>query len=959
MDILFSATRKYQAKDKARRMPIKRTLTSFFKRKRYTRTETHRFDLRDSDGDRFKRFSAITFRGTLAQIRTKRIKWVASTIKRFTDSDVTVFKHAIIAGTYVSLDKPLSPLAIPLEDIHALDIDGCVPAHDYQIGETSCVADFLRHRYPDRIKCLPDGPLTSYEILRLCQANRISLRVFDHDTQQILEHEAPKTKPKRTPPLYYKIKNGHMYPLTEKTAQSIRNSNRKNAKKSKVAPKQQPKNFSFNNIESPPLEYLVRKMELAHKEPSKITLCKDIIRFEIDDTSYVCKSWECCQPMRKYCKANDIEYTGQHSPVPFAKPISAVARPSTFNDQVYSVFKQCDRTITHMGRITEIYPADCEVIDLVKCHRRCLLGPLQDWFVFSTLDEFKRHKTFKNIPGFYVTKSKDITLLRGDGLYTNTILQHAKKHGIAFTVTHILQPSDTQPKNLFQEPVEAFMKTNGDTKFKKSVVNRVAGLLGVFHQPSFNLKVNTDFQQVCNDIHKYDQDKIMVQKINDYWVYGREIKNRAFNTTRPMYLQILEQANIELFNVAKRITSRGGTIHFRYSDELHYTGCEPMEETTTDCHKPSNIHEPGNYDLELPNEYDFDIPTKPQWDDQLENDSSQDIATKLLEGGCIQGAGGVGKTHVLRCLTKLLTEQKKTYQCLALTNTAAKLIDGKTMHSFWSMEAGAIKSGRSIQEYTMPEYLIVDEMSMIPKLFYNILNEAKTVAKCKVILLGDFHQIPPINEHRFDHKNSFVIKYLTDYKLWRLTKNYRAHDGLPAFLTELPDLPNDVIHTKVLKTFQKSTDQERMYEAWNIGFNNLAHNDGLKINTTLNDGHARLRGVLTTDRFRLVENMRVICNTKCDEIPKNTILRVDRYTKGTVTLADGEDTTDIDETTFWKKFDMAYCITIEKAQGQTLSGDVFIHQLDKLLNNKSDYKKCYTALGRATSMQNIFIATLQ
>ena len=355
MDPLFIASRKYEAKDKARRLPIKRTLTSFFQRKRYNVTETYRFDLRDPDQDRTKRFSTKTFRGTLAEIRSKRTKWIARTKKGFTDSDVTVVKHTRIAQAYVSLNKPLSPLAIPLEDIHAYDIDGCIPAKEYQIGETSCVADFLRHRYPDRIKCLPDGPLTSYEILRLCQENRISLRVYDHDTKEILHHTAPQTRGKRTPPLYYKIKNGHLYPLTDKAATSKKNGNRKNAKKSKAAPKVKPKNFEYNNKDLTPLEFLVRKMSLAHKEPSKVTMCKNIIRFEIDDTSYVCKSWETCKPMRKYCEANGLDYTGQHSPVPFAKPISAVAQPSTFNDQVYQVFKQCDRTITHIGRTTEAY----------------------------------------------------------------------------------------------------------------------------------------------------------------------------------------------------------------------------------------------------------------------------------------------------------------------------------------------------------------------------------------------------------------------------------------------------------------------------------------------------------------------------------------------------------------------------------------------------------------------------
>ena len=138
MDPLFIASRKYEAKDKARRLPIKRTLTSFFQRKRYNVTETYRFDLRDPDQDRTKRFSTKTFRGTLAEIRSKRTRWVARTKKGFTDSDVTVVKHTRIAQAYVSLNKPLNPLAIPLEDIHAYDIDGCIPARSTPSTSQSC-----------------------------------------------------------------------------------------------------------------------------------------------------------------------------------------------------------------------------------------------------------------------------------------------------------------------------------------------------------------------------------------------------------------------------------------------------------------------------------------------------------------------------------------------------------------------------------------------------------------------------------------------------------------------------------------------------------------------------------------------------------------------------------------------------------------------------------------------------
>lgn len=959
MDTLFTASHRYHAADRARRAPIKRTLNSFFKARRFSVTETWRFNLRESDGDVKDKFSIRTFRGTLAQIRTKRHEQIGRWVKLYTESDLIVLSSERAAQAYVSLAKPRNTLSIPLEDIHALDIDGCIPAREYQKGEKTCVADYLRLRYPN-IKGLPDAPPTSYDILRICQENRISLRVYDHDLENILKHEAPRTKPKITPPLYYRIKNGHMYPLTQKKLVSVRNSDRKNAKKQKAKAKVAPTEFGYNTLNLLPLDFLVRKMEQAHKEPERITMFKSVINFKIDDKTFVCKPYEHCKPMRKYCAANNIDYTGQHSPVPFAKPIASVALPSTFNDKVYRVFEQCDKTITHIGRTSCAYPPQCETIDLIKCHRRCLTSPLQDWFVFSTLDEFKRQKVYKGIPGFYVTKSTDTQLLKGDGLYTNAILDHAKRHGIPFTISHLLQPSDTQPKQIFKAPIQTFMETNGPAAFKKGVVNRVAGLLGVFHQPSYDLKVNTSFQQVCNDIHQYGpEENLLVQKVRDYWVYGKARKDRKFNTTRPMYLQILEQANIMLFDVQKRITSRGGTIHFRYSDEIHYTACDLVPETATDMHKPSNIKQPEQYDLEVPNEYDFNIDPKRPWDIQSENDSSQDIASKLLEGGCIQGAGGTGKTYVLKRLKELLTQKGKSFQCMAFTNAAARLIDGKTLHKYFGMGNGETRAGKTIRKSTMDEYLIVDEMSMIPKLFYNILNEAKTIAKCKIILLGDFHQIPPVGEKHIDHKNTFVIRDLCDHKLWRLTKNYRAQDSLPAFLQEITELPNSVILPMVRKTFQTATDPADMYESWNIGFNNTINHHGLQINTTLNDGHAQLRGVLTTGKFKVVPGMRVICNTGSDDICKNLILTVTDYTGDAVVLTYNDETHNVELDDFWDRFDMAYCITVEKAQGQTLSGNVYIHQLDKILGVSPDYKKCYTALGRATSSANIFIATLQ
>ena len=61
-------------------------------------------------------------------------------------------------------------------------------------------------------------------------------------------------------------------------------------------------------------------------------------------------------------------------------------------------------------------------------------------------------------------------------------------------------------------------------------------------------------------------------------------------------------------------------------------------------------------------------------------------------------------------------------------------------------------------------------LKYLPEAFRNI----------KLILVGDFEQIPPIEK---DQRNSAVVKKLSDLNLYTLTKNMRSDDKVYKKLT--------------------------------------------------------------------------------------------------------------------------------------------------------------------------------
>jgi len=129
------------------------------------------------------------------------------------------------------------------------------------------------------------------------------------------------------------------------------------------------------------------------------------------------------------------------------------------------------------------------------------------------------------------------------------------------------------------------------------------------------------------------------------------------------------------------------------------------------------------------------------------------------------GEGGVGKLRTIQAISDNF-EQKKIAHILvksAFTGIAATLIDRKTIHTIVQLPVTSRprspKATRILTKFWCDKrYLVIDEMSMVPCHMLSCISVALSTAKSlagmegseevfggvNVILVGDFHQFPPV-----------------------------------------------------------------------------------------------------------------------------------------------------------------------------------------------------------------------
>lgn len=138
----------------------------------------------------------------------------------------------------------------------------------------------------------------------------------------------------------------------------------------------------------------------------------------------------------------------------------------------------------------------------------------------------------------------------------------------------------------------------------------------------------------------------------------------------------------------------------------------------------------------------------------------------------LTGPPGVGKSYTLKNIIKYLDEIENNYGLTAMTGCAAILIKGQTLHSFLGVGLGndtidnlykkiKEKNKKKFNELKNLDTLIIDEISMmndkffekVSKLLSKIKNNDKPFGNTRLILIGDFYQLPPMEgEYCFKSK---------------------------------------------------------------------------------------------------------------------------------------------------------------------------------------------------------------
>ena len=131
----------------------------------------------------------------------------------------------------------------------------------------------------------------------------------------------------------------------------------------------------------------------------------------------------------------------------------------------------------------------------------------------------------------------------------------------------------------------------------------------------------------------------------------------------------------------------------------------------------------------------------------------------------IPGEGGVGKSKVIQIMTENFQKHglREWWVKGAYTGIAASLIDGKTLHVLAGIPVrGGKQSAQTMKKlhefWRTRRYLIIDEVSMLSRTFFSKLSQIISRAMetkddeifggLNVILVGDFHQFPPVVARR-------------------------------------------------------------------------------------------------------------------------------------------------------------------------------------------------------------------
>jgi hypothetical protein len=648
-------------------------------------------------------------------------------------------------------------------------------------------------------------------------------------------------------------------------------------------------------------------------------------------------------------------------------------------------------------------------VDICKCYCDALYNPRERWIVFNGKEQLEVYDKKPLTLGLYFVITNDMTLFHKSNWYSKQIIMKAKEEGIYYKITHQIRCVDViwekekynekeekslwklDNENLFKPIIDEIVElTEQDEDFTitKIVINSISGYLGKTNYKTKTASINTNLKDIWENWIVGDTDKVISNNENIYinevkegdksfYIYGVETQTENLSTGLPMYIQVLDSANIALYDMTKSV---GGNCIYRKTDCIVSIGGELQEEKkakypcsyqdTWGTYRLVDDAENYNYVVEMNEGRAVNIPKVSQdweyWDFNDSDDWKLILETAISKGGMlISGRAGTGKSHIIKKGIEegLLSADKETR--MSFTNKAARNIDGTTIHKNMAL-SGCLKTNiKTLNSLKKHKVFVLDEISMNYAELWDKLCLLKKTTGAIFILLGDYRQCPPIEKGIcMDYFNHPYAKYLANYNTCELTKPQRYDMPLWNWLEDFYEegkCDYEVISKK------KLTIDDIIYRK-----NIVYYNDTRK---TINELCMKER-IKTITKYMVLEVPEKCKNEQADiayiykDLPIMAVVNNKDYgiinsddlivedfdpNASTITIT-GEFLEDgyivVESKEFHNLFVVNYAATTHKSQGATITEDLNIFDWDGLQDNR---KVGYTAVSRAKNPNQITI----
>ncbi len=960
-------------------------------------------------------------------------EYINYTIVNFEKSDLEVKSTKVSNIVSIEVGKSIGLSNIPMKDAYSYELSGeKKPVWD--TGSGKCVFDYLIYLYGDvkgfkkimnyeflenefGYETIEKG-VTINQIALFCKTYGISYYALDC-YENTISYVVANEKKSNVQALMFRIMNSHMYPITNiHKRKSIVGRHREVIIKSMdVEAKKKEEEIEILDLIYPKedektgnefaIDYINKCNKIPYPISSKNIFYEDghITKMKIDNKIILTNPID--ETIKKFIEGNGDKYQGEclnnilqniwtetYNTKMYESEIM-----SEYNNEVYKILSSDGiKNRVHYGATRQIEKYELENIiacDIEKCYSSLLLKPLDDFIVYDLLDEVKEftdteyYTNDMELPlGLYHVRTNNMTILHQSNIYSNKILDYAKKNGVKFTIEHQILSTKKEDKTYFHKLIEDIIfeceyalsdKVDCMTLIKQ-LINSITGCLGKTHSKHLQVGLNSNLQEVWENeiMRNVDKKDIYFNKLDDkLFVYGEIKKSEMTNNSLPIYIQILDWSNIKLHEMIKEM---GGECIFRKTDCAVVIGGNPVIEIEKDedditktwgsfRNEDSDFIKHFNYEKRMSVDRHIDriyitqdwityntFNSSNQWKEILQ------LAIKN-KGLLVEGRAGTGKSYIVLNGIKheLIADEKECR--LAFTNKASQNLNGTTIHKALAINANEKSNNKSLQKYINKKIIIVDEIGMINKLLWKHLCILKKKFPDLIfILLGDYRQCKPIEDFDFNYFDSSIVKYLVNYNKIELTEKQRYDDELWEFLENYYEkgIVGKLQHTnkinpdkKMICYFNKTRDEINDY-----CMNKRKPADSLYIEHERQDEKDKAKSVYIYNGLPI---MAIKNNSKLDIINTDEFIVKD-FNNESITLKRLSQTADdliIESKYFHNNFVVNYISTTHKLQGATVTDDLIIFDWygKPYFNNslRDDKHVGYTALSRVKSLKQIYI----